>query len=394
MATLVRRGRVWSIVYKAKGEDGRWRTVFRTTGCTEEAEARGVLETFEAARAGRLKREAIRTILEEAGYQVGPEIGLDGLWEYYAEHAECTGSRRQQQTRRSMLLAFVRWMQSRHPELPQVRDVDERIAAEYWRWMGEDGKSASTRNNIRGQLVVTWRGIQAEAGLALNPWTLLPRDQGESESYRVLELEEILRIFRAAKDFGETGVERGFWPWAIVAGLHTGLRLGDLATLEWEELQATAGLLVLTPSKTKRWGPDRWAVHTLDAPWVGMLPARPEGGSGFVWPGAADRGRPEATRKLLGFGTICALAGIETKGTPKDRGRRKRPVKLVTFHSLRHSFVTHLLRGGQVTERDLVAQGNWSTEAVVRGVYNSAKWEQARLAAAKVAAAMPEVRWE
>ena len=55
--------------------------------------------------------------------------------------------------------------------------------------------------------------------------------------------------------------------------------------------------------------------------------------------------------------------------------------------------MTRLLRSGRVTERDLVAQGNWSTEAVVRGTYNHSKLEQARAAAVRVAAAMPEVKW-
>jgi len=391
MATLVKRGNRWSVVYKAKDDEGRWKTVFRTTGCRDEEEAKAFLETFNAAREGRLKRDALRTILEEAGYRTGPEIALAGLWKYYEEHAELTGSEAQRKARRNMVAGFVRWCGEKHPDLVSVRDVDERVAAEYWRWMAEDGKSASTRNNIRSQLLVTWRGIQAEAGISVNPWDLVQRDQGGGESYRMLELEEILRVFRAAKGFVEPGVEAGFWPWAIVAGLHTGLRLGDLATLEWEEMQPQESLLVLTPNKTKHWGGDRWAVHTMDAPWVGMLPARPSPATGPVWSRTARKAARGASG-LRGFAEICALAGLEVEG--ESDGRRKRAVKLVTFHSLRHSFVTHLLRTGKVTEQDLVRQGNWSTVDTVTAVYNSAKWEQAKAAAAKVAGAMPEVRWE
>ena len=391
MATLVKRHNRWSLVYKERDQRGGWRTVFRTTGCKDEAEAREVLETFNAAREGRLKRDAVRKILEEAGYRAGPEVALAELWDYYEAHAEKTGSEDQQRARGNMVAGFVRWCRERHPELVSVRDVDERVAAEYWRWMADDGKSPRTRNNIRGQLIVTWKGIQAEAGIAVNPWELVQRDQGGGESYRMLELEEILRVFRQAREFVEPGVEPGFWPWAIVAGLHTGLRLGDLATLEWEEMQPQEGLLVLTPNKTKHWGGDRWAVHTMDAPWVGMLPAQPDPAGGHVWPRAAKKAARGGSG-LRGFAEICALAGLEVEGSAE--GRRKRAVKLVTFHSLRHSFVTQLLRTGKVTEMDLVQQGNWSTVDVVANVYNSAKWEQAKAAAAKVAAAMPEVRWE
>jgi integrase len=392
MAMMLKRGEVWYLVYWRRNERGEWKKIFRSTKLRDEVAARKLFEAFESAQQRTLSREAARSILAEIGAPVGDELLLADLWSTYMEKAQRTGSERTVRTRGGMVASFVRWMDQRHPGVTAVRDVDERIAAEFWRWMAEDGKSPGTRNNIQAQLKVTWKGIMAECGLTLNPWGLLQRDSGGGERYQILELDQIVAVYRMAGEVEVPELDRGFWPAAVQIGLYTGLREGDIAQLEWSELRAQEGVLILLPNKTKHWGADRSAVHTMDAPWVKLLPLRPPGVvDGYVWPRAALRvtqGSP-----LPGFAEICHQAGIETDRAPAEGERRKKAVKLVTFHSLRHSFVTHLLRGGQVTERDLVAQGNWSTEAIVRGTYNHSKLEQARAAAAKVAAAMPEVVW-
>ena len=117
-------------------------------------------------------------------------------------------------------------------------------------------------------------------------------------------------------------------PVAIQMGLYTGLREGDIAQLEWDELRVHEGVLILQPNKTKRWGGDRSAVHTLDAPWVKLLPARPpEPAKGYVWPQAAARAASRSG--IPGFREICEAAGVETERAPAAAERRKKATKPV-----------------------------------------------------------------
>ena len=65
--------------------------------------------------------------------------------------------------------------------------------------------------------------------------------------------------------------------------------------------------------------------------------------------------------------------------------------KLQTAGSVRNSTATMALETGEVTEKDLVAQGNWSGEEIIKGTYDHRdKLKQAIKAADKVAAALPK----
>ena len=134
-------------------------------------------------------------------------------------------------------------------------------------------------------------------------------------------------------------------------------------------------------SKTKRKG--MVVLHSLSRPWVAELPRVVQG---WVWPAAAAAVARDPSALSQEFKGICAAAGIETEREAAAGERRRQAVKLVTFHSLRHTFVTELVRAG-MSHRTLVEQGNWANEATPSKVYDGAKEDSARRAATTVAEA-------
>jgi integrase len=342
-----------------------------------------MLELFEDARNRRIDRRRMAEILKVAGVEVLEDVPLESLWDWYVRHCDVSGGERQQRDRRNALTRFNGWLWSAHPELKTIREVTLKIASEYWKHMEDKQLSPSSRNNNLSMLNSVWAAVWAPMELDSNPWAAIQRDRGGSVRYQPFTAEEMAALRAAAREYVPVVAEPGFWPAAIEMGFYTGLRLGDIATLDWGEVTEDGEYLVLQPNKTRHWGDDRVAVHSKTLPWVRLLP--PAGGSGPVWPMAAEAGRALSRE----FTAIARAAGVQVDREAEDGERRTGTVRLKCFHSLRHTFATEALRRG-ISEDRLKEQGNWSNVAVISGHYNHAKLEQAKRAADEVARIMRE----
>ena len=65
--------------------------------------------------------------------------------------------------------------------------------------------------------------LSVRAGIVENPWDGLPSVENETESRRELTTDELRVVCRMAE---------GDWRYWIAIGLYTGLRLGDVVTLQ------------------------------------------------------------------------------------------------------------------------------------------------------------------
>ncbi len=171
--------------------------------------------------------------------------------------------------------------------------------------------------------------------------------KAETDRRRGFTLPELGRILREAR-----GSE---WEGIILAGLYTGQRLADIATLRWENVDLLRGELALTTRKT-----NRRILIPLAAPladYLANLPASDDPAA-FVFPigaGFIEATRAEQTVTLSGqFREILARAGLVRRQSHakakngKGRGGRRKPSE-VSFHSFRHT-ATSLLKNAGVPQ--------------------------------------------
>jgi integrase len=164
---------------------------------------------------------------------------------------------------------------------------------------------------------------------------------------RAFTLPEIGRILREA-----AGTE---WYGIILAGLYTGQRLGDVASLRWENVDLVRGELALTARKTNR--PILIPLAGPIANYFTELPASDDP-TAFVFPVAAgfiQRTKAEQTVTLSNqFRDLLARAGLVRRRTHEKAvdglGRNaRRRVSELSFHSFRHT-ATSLLKNAGVPQ--------------------------------------------
>lgn len=180
------------------------------------------------------------------------------------------------------------------------------------------------------------------------------------------------------------------WRGLVACGLYTGLRLGDIVRLRWVNIDLTAGEIRTIANKT-----DTPIVAPIAAPlktYFEDLPASDDA-QAFVFSRAASlvarsKGRVAALSAefhgLLSDAAIIKPRVDDHKAHKNGRaGRRHRSP--VSFHSLRHSFVSLLKNAGA---SQLVAQSlAGHSSAAISQIYSHAGADSAR----KAVATLPDI---
>lgn len=275
---------------------------------------------------------------------------------------------------------FKNWLAKAHPEITALHEVSSSIAEEYATHLWQSGIAPRTYNGTIKFLRSMFKVLRTRAGLSTDVWEDIPAQDNQTEGRRNLTTKELRAI--CAKADGNLR----YW---LAIGLYTGLRLGDVVTLKWSEIDFEDHIIKRIPSKTRRKGKIiTFPLHPVLEAMLKQLRAGTPASAVYLFPDDAElhaKGRSSAiTSRIQDHFTAC---GIQTTEKPTGKHRHHAIVR-VGFHSLRHSFVSLCAanRIPQVAIQELVGHGSPAMTALYSHADDAQK--------AKAIAKLPKVRFE
>lgn len=211
---------------------------------------------------------------------------------------------------------------------------------------GIAGKTAMSYLKDLGQI---YRTAIREGLISFSPvGAVAPPSTDDSQERKPFSQEEVQKLMKAAPS------EQ--WKGMILAAAYTGLRLGDVATLQWSSVDLETKMIELMPSKTKR------KKRTVSIPiqpdllaYLSSAPVTDDSPDAYVFPDLAKLGIGARYGLSQTFNSIMEAAGVD-RGKPSRESRegKGRITYERGFHSLRHTFTTWLRTAG-VSEEDRMA---------------------------------------
>jgi integrase len=174
--------------------------------------------------------------------------------------------------------------------------------------------------------------IKSNPAMPIKPFKA---ERGEVAERRAFTIAEIQLIYSKAPN--------DFWRWMILAGFYTGLRMGDLVTMKWGSIDFAQNILRVTTIKTGR--PMQIPIaRPLRTFLESLRPARAPKAGDYLWPDNAERYLKFKAHMFSNefYDEILTPAGLATPRNHKAKKDGSKREVGVSFHCLRHTFVSFL----------------------------------------------------
>jgi integrase len=317
------------------------RQYLKSTKRRDEVEARMVLAQFnamdQARQAGSLTEQFYRSLTGA----VLPTVALKTALAEWLKECDGTGAAGTHQRYAHAADQFQAYLKATDTG-PLLREVS---ASEIQAFLNafRATHAVGTVNLTRKILSVFFNWCVQASKLTSNPVKATKRMKGskfEQVKRRAFSVAEMKTMLAQAPD--------GFWRFMLLGGVYTGLRLGDLICLRRGEVDLGQNVIRLDTIKTDT---------TVEIPLAPLFRAEVEqrlaqGNGEYLWPDQARHYQKYGSSPFSNefYDTVlvpCKLAPPREDKQAHKRGRgHKRTMNAVSFHSLRHTFVSLLKTSG------------------------------------------------
>ena len=310
------------------------------------------------------KEAALRNAIEELNDIKVKKVQLEEAFELFrTKPRKRTISKKVYDEYRNLWRRFVCFVNKNFRDVKFLSEINKIIAEKFLFLEWKKGITERTYNGMITRFRAMFSALAEDAGLRKNIWQSVDKMSAGSVSKRPFSKVQLKQIFSEA---------RGNMRTLCMIGLYTGLRLGDAATLKWEEVDFENSLISRLPNKTRN------LRKNVEIPLLGGLRdelehvrAGQKSGEIYVLPDIALKYLSSPITVSSMVQALFRKAGIETN---IDRERCSRKCVIYGFHSFRHSFVTLCAANGIPMNVVMELVGHRSV--VVHEIYQHASAEQ------------------
>jgi integrase len=349
----------WIACFNGVGSDGRVRRFKRSTKTTDRKLAQKMADEWEAleklAGEKRLTESQCRKVIAQMYERtVGEPLHFKTAREYLTEWVESKKNETE-------LRAWLKYDQIVTDFLAHVGVKADRLLREitpadirsYRDALKRKGLAAPTVNHAVKILRMPFKAAHDAGYIDINPNTkntVRPvKDEARDVEKDVFTREQLSELVKAAPSEDWTG--------AILCGYYTGLRLRDIADLQWSAVDLEGRIIKVTTRKTGK--TVTVPIHPQFAAW---LDKQTRGiGKAPVFPTLAGKAGGGKSGLSMAFRRIMERAKIKGRLLREANGVGRSQSSL-SFHSLRHGFVSAMANAGVAQELRQKLTGHASAE--------------------------------
>lgn len=324
------------------------------TGNRREAEriCAKIQSIEDQARTGNITEERARRIIESVVGEImaesGSPIKRKSVREHFTSWLNAFSSERTEGTFKryesitNHFLEFLKGKASSNLAALRAEDVER------YRDHLKQSVTSGTVNTYLKVLRVALEKAVKQGVFDRNPARLVDNlNTSDRHERRAFTLSELTKLLAVCGDD---------WKTAIIFGVYTGLRLGDVQALTWANLDLETNELTIRTKKTKR-----LQILPLAKPLMRQIESLPFGDDPKAalcpsFQGSSISGLSNQFYEIMASAGLVQSRGEHTKKEGKNGRNARRQLSDISFHSLRHTATSLLKNAGisDVIARDII----------------------------------------